>query len=354
MAFFAGSVNVRIILMIKSAAHAGYSFLKKYWVGLAIFVLPIIFGAVLLGPVLWGGKVFFDSYVVPTQYSLFFSLANALKGGHWFPLWIQQWASGFSLWLLPANAGLLNPVHIILFNFLDFVSAYHLLVLAYLAAGFYAAYFLGRALNLSKAGSLVAALAYGFNAYNVYWAKLLSFSFVYFLLPFLFITAVKAFRGGLKYTFWLTIFIFLAWPFALPQIFIYSLIATLAFALFLDFAKRGDKPFPKQWLATKSYFCFVISGTLLALVWLIPVLNFIQLSTRAGGLSLQSSLRGGTILYGILFHFYIRLFRCLELFPRALFISAFCLLLLPFFLSGISEKTDWSDFFLSAIFLFLP
>lgn len=261
-----------------------------------IFLTPVIITSVLIGPALWGGKVFFDSYAVPGQYSTFFSLKNSLNSGAWLPSWIYEWAGGFSIWLLPANFGLLNPLHILLVKFLDFVLAYHILIFIYLVAGFYAAYFLGRALNLSKAASLIVALAYTFNSYNIFWAKLLSFSFLYFLLPFLFLTLLKVYRGERRFiTFWAAIFIFLAWPFALPQLFLYSLIATLAFALFLDFARRTEGLVKKRLLAVRSFFYFVIPGTFLALIWLVSVFNFIQLTTRAGGLSLQKSLVGGGI-----------------------------------------------------------
>lgn len=244
------------------------------------------------------------------QYSIFYSLKSSLDSGAWLPpVWIEQWASGFSLWLLPSSFGLLNPLHIVLVKFLDFALAFNILVFIYLIAGFYAAYFLGRALNLSKAASVIVALAYGFSGYSIWWGHVLPISFVYFLLPFLFLTLLKIYRGeqaGKFYIFWSAIFIFLAWPFALTQVFLYSLVATFIFALYLDFAKRKppttlDSPkvgggkegqVPKRLLTVKGFFYFIIPGTFLALFWLIPIYNFLQLSVRAGGLALEVAGRG--------------------------------------------------------------
>ncbi|MBI2670061.1 MAG: hypothetical protein HYX20_02885 [Candidatus Yanofskybacteria bacterium] len=268
-----------------------------------IFLIPVVITSVLIGPTLWGGKVFLDSAHSTVQYSILFSLKSSLNSGSWFPVWINQWASGFSLWLLPANFGLLNPLHIILTKFLDFALASHVLTFIYFLVGFYAAYFLGRALNLSKAASIIVALAYAFNGFNVWWGLLLSFSFLYFLLPFLFLTLLKAYQGERKFIYWSALFIFLAWPFALPQIFLYSLIATLAFALYLDFARRENVLSPKKWLAVRSFFYFIIPGTFLALIWLVPVYDFIQLSSRAGGLSLKAAGEGRLFPWDLIFSY---------------------------------------------------
>ncbi len=259
-----------------------------------IFLIPIIITLVLVGPTLWGGKVFLDSSHSTSQYSIFSSQKDSLNSGAWFPLWIEQWASGFSLWLLPSSFGLLNPLHIILVKFLDFALAFNILIFIYLVAGFYSAYFLGRALNLSKAASLIVALAYAFSGYNVWWGHVIPISFVYFLLPFLFLTLLKIYRGERagKFIFWSAIFIFLAWPFALTQIFLYSLVATLVFALYLDFARRKEGPILKRWATVKGFFYFIVPGTFLALFWLIPIYNFLQLSVRAGGLALDVAGQG--------------------------------------------------------------
>ncbi|MBI2062876.1 MAG: hypothetical protein HYT61_01385 [Candidatus Yanofskybacteria bacterium] len=278
-------------------------FVRKNITRFFIFLTPVIITLVLIGPTLWGGKVFLDSAHSTVQYSALFSLKSSLNSGVWFPVWISQWTSGFSLWLLPANFGLLNPLHIILTKFLDFALASHILTLFYFIAGFYAAYFLGRALSLSRAASLIVALAYAFNSFNVWWGLLLSFSFLYFLLPFLFLTLLKAYRGERKFIYWSALFIFLAWPFALPQIFLYSLIATFAFALYLDFAKRTEGLVQKRWLAIKSFFYFIIPGTFLALIWLLPVYDFIQLSSRAGGLALEAAGEGRLLPWDLIFSY---------------------------------------------------
>ena len=175
-----------------------------------IFLTPVIITLVLIGPTLWGGKVFLDSAFTTPEYSILFSLKSSLNSGAWFPVWISQWTSGFSLWLLPANFGLLNPLHIILTKFLDFALAAHILTFIYWLAGFYAAYFLGRALNLSKAASLIIALAYTFNSYNIALGHLLCVSFLYLLLPFLFLTLLKVYRGERKFIFWSALSIFFA------------------------------------------------------------------------------------------------------------------------------------------------
>lgn len=270
-----------------------------------------------------------DSAFTTPEYSILSSLKSSLNSGAWFPVWISQWASGFSLWLLPANFGLLNPLHIILTKFLDFALAAHILTFIYWLAGFYAAYFLGRALNLSKAASLIIALAYTFNSYNIALGHLLCVSFLYFLLPFLFLTLLKVYRGEHKFIFWSALFIFLAWPFALTQIFLYSLVATLAFALYLDFARRKEGPVLKQWLAVKGFFCFIIPGTFLALIWLVPVYNYLQFSWRAGGLPLQLAGSGRLLLSDLIFAFTYPSF----LIPRIIYGSFLYIGILPFALA---------------------
>lgn len=248
---------------------------------LVVFLLFLIVTVIVFFPFLSGDNIIrdflHDFSIFATGYNFFKPFGEALQNNQ-FSLWLPQIYGGFPVWL--TQVGFFSPLGIILFKFFDYVFAYNWLIfLNFLFAGL-AMYWLARNLYLSVASSIIAGLTYELSHIAFYWGSLAVFSNVYMVLPLLFVMILKLKQGKKFYLPLTALIIAYSLVAGETQVVIYSLMASLAFWIFLNWREiRNYKiSFP-----IIGFISAVVLGAILASFWIIPVINYLPYSTRTGG-----------------------------------------------------------------------
>ncbi len=219
-----------------------------------------------------------DALYLTAGYNFFKPFSEALNG-NFFTLWSPEIYGGFPVWLTQIN--FFSPLGIILFKFFDYILAYNwLLYFGFLLAGL-AAYWLARNLNLSIASSVVAGLTYELSHVLLFpgTGNLVVFSDTYVFLPLLFVMILKLKEGRHFYILWTALVIAYGLIVGETQVVVYSLIAGLAFWLFLNWhdVRNRKISFP-IW----GFIAGLISGSVLAGLRIIPILNYLPYTVRTG------------------------------------------------------------------------
>jgi len=273
-------------------------------------------------PVLFGGQIIVNHYASQVHYPIFSYVSGALQSTNSIPLWIDAYLSGFPAYL--SQQGFLYPVAILFLKLFDFLTAYHWLTfLNFSLAGFFM-YILARNLSLSKAASFVAGAAYAFSRINIFLGgQMPVFSNFYPLVPLIFLSVLKISRGKKIYIWIGGLVVGLAWIAGFTEAVFYAVVSAFFFALFLDsssvirlfafFARpgeasegmspslvsQGETPCPlglqtrkkvitelfANFKATKWCIAIGIISLILASPWLLPTMNFVNLTNREGGVA---------------------------------------------------------------------
>ncbi|MCX6813460.1 MAG: hypothetical protein NTV77_03215 [Candidatus Azambacteria bacterium] len=245
-----------------------------------IFFL-FFFGLTLVfWPVLSGQKIFNDNYVTnyavgQTGYNFYKDFGSNLKQGH-IQLWWSSYMGGFPAYL--TQIGFFNPIGILLFRFFDYILAYNWLAfLNFLFAGL-AMYWFIRNLKLSKLATILGGFTWALSFNNIQYGSIPIFSNVFPFIPLFFGAILKLSEGNKNYLIIGGLISGFGLIAGMTNIIFYTFIAGLAFALFLDWPKIFGKTF-------RGYIFVSLLGTILASVWLLPVLNYLPLTLRSQAVS---------------------------------------------------------------------
>lgn len=270
------------------------NFLKENWGVILLFVLIIGF---LFWPVIFGGKIFPDKFAVMYHYPVSKFFNETLKNQNILPLMMPGYLSGFPVWL--SQVSFFHPFFIIFSLFFDYINAYNWTIILNFLIGAIASYFLARNLKLSKAASTVVSLAYTLNQWNIGAGQIIGFASLIPVLPLLFLSILKISQGKKIYIAIGSLVLGLGLATALTQIMLYILTALFFFAVFLDFKPRiytnndcvtCDVPklsniwtsqVIKRFKTAWSFTIVIIMGLILASPWILPVLQFKNLTHRA-------------------------------------------------------------------------
>ncbi len=253
---------------------------NKFACGMAIFLLFFFGLALVFWPILGGQKIFNDYYVTnyavgQTGYNFYKDFGNSLRQGH-LQLWWSSYMAGFPVYL--TQVGFFNPLGILLFRFFDYILAYNWLAfLNFLFAGL-ATYWFIRNLKLSKLAAILGGFAWALSFNNIQYGSIPIFSNVYPFIPFFFGAILKLSQGDKRYLFFgglISVYGLIA---GFTTLVFYTFIAGLAWALFLDNKNYFGKTF-------RGYIIISSVGTILAGIWLLPVLNYMPLTLRGQAIS---------------------------------------------------------------------
>ncbi len=250
---------------------------------LAIFSVFFFGLALVLWPILGGQKIFNDYYVTnyavgQTGYNFYKDFGDSLRKGH-LQLWWSSYMGGFPVWL--TQAGFFNPLGILFFGFLDYISAYNWLAFVnFLFAGL-AMYWLIRNLKLSKSAAILAGFAWMLSFNNIQYGSIPVFSNVFLFIPLFFGSILKLFQGDKKFFAIGGLTAGFGLASGMTNVVFYTMIAGLLWALFLDW--NGERKFFGR--ALKGFVSISFIGAVLASFWLLPVLNYLPFTLRGQAVS---------------------------------------------------------------------
>ena len=296
--------------------------MRSKFIPLLLFAVVAL---VIFWPIIFGGRIFGEDFVIRIHYPTFSAFSNFLSERNASSLWLSGYISGFPVYL-SQQGGHLQPLVILFFKLFDFITAYNLLTFFnFFLAGVFTFLFC-RAIKISKAGSMVAGLAYTFSQALMWAGSLLVFSNLFPLIPLFLICIFKIYKGEKRLFFvpLAVLALIFGWLGAFTEEILYLLAVGFVFALFLDkssimrlfafFARPGEAgsgtspslvplcgtPCPlglqtrkksitelfANFKTTKWIIVIGVISTVLASPWLLPTYNFATtLSSRAGGVN---------------------------------------------------------------------
>ncbi len=262
---------------------------KYFYAGIA--PLTITIGALFLFWPILSGKVFFTGDFWGLYYPTYFSAMKFfIYNLHMLPNWWPAYDSGFPMHL--ASSGFLNPIFILALKFLSPFLANNIMIFIFFVLNGLSLYALCRALQLSRAGSLVAAISYAFSGIVLRAAGNAGEAAGLIFLPLSFLCCLKIFEGKKKWFWlWLTLLVY-SWIGGWVELHIYSLVAVGFFVIYLLIKNRKSENFDYRRLIL--FFGAVALSVIILLPWFLPVLYFIGFSGRAGGI--PEAVAGGPML----------------------------------------------------------
>ena len=231
--------------------------------------------ALVFWPILGGQKIFNDSYVTnyavgQTGYNFYKDFGDNLRQGH-LQLWWSSYMAGFPVYL--TQVGFFNPLGIFLFRFFDYILVYNWLAFFnFLLAGL-AMYWFIRNLKLSKSAAILGGFAWALSFNNIQYGSIPIFSNVYPFIPLFFGAILRLSEGDKKYLLFGSLISVYGLIAGFTTLVFYTFIAGLVWALFLDKKHYFGKTF-------RRYIIISSVGATLASIWLLPVLNYMQLTLR--------------------------------------------------------------------------
>ena len=251
-------------------------FSNKFIDGLVIFFLFFVGIVLIFWPILFGGKVINDFFGLDlAQYKFLADFGSSLKQ-NLIQLWWPNYLSGFPVYL--TQTGLFSPLVFIFYKFFSGFVVYSWLTFFNFLLGGLAMYWFGRNLSLSKIASLIVGLAYILSQNNLYWGPTLVFSNIYVFIPLFFLAILKISEGR---KFWLllgSLIVVYGLVAGETQIVFYTFAIGFFWALFLKYEVEN-------WRSILGYFSMSAIGALIASFWLLPVLNYLNFTTRSAALS---------------------------------------------------------------------
>ena len=143
-------------------------------------------------------------------------------------------------------------------------------------------YWFCRTLKLSKIASAVGGLAYIFSQNSMYWGLIPGFSNVFVFIPLFFGALLKISEN--KKIFWLWGGLIVAYGLTAPntQVVFFTFIVGFFWALFLTYFHNvnNENGVVAKFRPIFGYMGFIAGGAVLASFWLLPTINYMQLSTR--------------------------------------------------------------------------
>ncbi len=242
----------------------------------------------LFAPILFEERLFSGLYV--NLYHVFFFAGQKylIFTLHQWPNWWPHFASGYPISL--TLDGFLNPMFILALKFLPVLPAYAWLTFFLFVANGASCYACARAFSLTRAASVIAALAYGFSGIIIRWTDVIVFASIFPILPLSFLAVLKIKQGNRTWRWIWTALLTYAWIGGFAELLVYDLIAIGAFCVTLLLA---DKPLTlKKFMLDgfRHFFLPVFVSVLLVSPWLVSVLYFITHDTiRAGGLAVADA-----------------------------------------------------------------
>ena len=241
-----------------------------------VIFLFLICLLVIFGPILFGDKVIDDFFGLDlAQYKFLTDFGDNLKQ-NLIQLWWPDYLGGFPVYL--TQTGLFTPLVFILYKFFSGFAVYNWLTFLNFLIGGLTMYWFGRNLSLSKVASIIVGLAYILSQNNLYWGPTLVFSNVYPFIPLFFLALLKISKNKKLWFIWGGLISAYGLAAGETQIVFYTFVIGFFWALFLFWQSKNLKPI---W----GYFSIGIAGTILASFWLLPVFNYLKLTTRSGALS---------------------------------------------------------------------
>jgi len=263
---------------------------KYFYAGIA--PLTIASGALFLFWPVLSGKMFFSS----DFYGLYgYSYLSAMKffvyGLHMLPNWWPAYYSGYPINL--TLEGFLNPISILTLKFLSPFLANNILIFFFFVLNGLSLYAFGRALQLSRTGSLVAAISYAFSGIVLRIAGNVATGATIFFIPLSFLCCLKILEGKKRWFWlWLALLVY-SWIGGWSELAVYVLVSLGFFVIYSLIKNRKSENFNYRYPVL--FFGAIILSLIILLPWFLSVLYFIGFSGRAGGLS--EAFSGGPMLF---------------------------------------------------------
>ncbi len=252
---------------------------SKIYFNLSIAFLFTFSAALIFGPALFGGKIINDFFGLDLAHYKFASdFGHSVMQGN-FRLWRADYLGGFPVWL--TQVGFFSPLVLIFYKFFKGFAVYNWIMFFDFLFGGLAMYWFARNLPLSSISSCLAGIAYMLSQNNIYWGPTLPFSNVYVFIPLFFLTILKISKGEKWWRFFGGLIAAYGLAACEIQIVFYSFVIGIFWAAFLDW--NGERKFLGR--ALKGFILISFAGAVLASFWLLPVLNYLKLTTRGGALS---------------------------------------------------------------------
>jgi len=258
----------------------------RWWGQLILIALPILIVFVFIflnGQVVVDGDILSNAY--PALHSFSIALQNNLS-----ILWSNNTLSGFATFI--DSGELFSPFYLLFYRFLDFLTAYHcLVVLNLILAGFFTLRLL-KELAVSNLAAIIGGLAYVISIHTI--ASSLTNAFP--LLPLIFWLLLLSFKKNAWWPILLGgLVVGLGWLSAHYNWLIIALSGGFIFSLGLSwiYCQKGWRNYLKMPI---RYLVMVSLGSIIGLIQLLPLMVYTQLTSRLGGMSYYQAVEGAVIL----------------------------------------------------------
>lgn len=220
-----------------------------------------------------------------------FFVSQSLRQGQ-LPLWTDLLANGFPL-LAEGQAGVFYPFNLIFYSFLPFVAAVNLsFLLNFILAGIFT-YFYSRVLKISRAGSLLAALAFTLSGFFIFRLKHLNIINAAIWLPLGFYLIEKYFSVKKKRLIIISLSLVFAIQFFAghPQISYISILISFIYFSLRFYQLRGKEK--RKELILKIVLIWIFIGILtfgLTAIQFLPTYELSQNSYRSDWMNYKNSM----------------------------------------------------------------
>ena len=267
-------------------------FYSKYFYTI-IAVLIITIGALyLFWPMLFGKYLFPQKFIGLFHYMYFTVMEYFVYGLGMLPNWWHAYDSGYPINL--TLDGFLNPIFILSLKYLPPFLANNLMVFIFFVINAVSLYALGLALKLSRSGSLIAAISYGFSGVMIAYGDVTGIIAVLPFLPLSFLCCLKIFQGKIKwFWFWLLLLVY-SWIGGWSETVVYALAAVSFFAIYLIIKNRNREEF-KYYYPLLFFGAIFISVVILS-PWFLSLLHFVSYSQRGQGIDIGGAANMPTTL----------------------------------------------------------
>ena len=273
--------------------------MNKFLSNKILFIILLFSMAALFifWPILFGGMVVNDYYGFDLGTYKFFKDFGGEWKDHWsLKLWWSDYLGGLPVYV--TQISFFTPLVFILYKFFSGFAVYNWLTFFNFIFGGLAMYWFCRALKLSKIASAVGGLAYIFSQNNMYWGLIPGFSNIFVFIPLFFGALLKISENRRIFWFWGALITAYGLTAPNTQVVFFTLIVGFFWTLFLTYFHNvnNENGAVAKFRPILGYIGFIAGGAILASFWLLPTINYMQLSTR-----------GETLKYGDLVFDFMRI-----------------------------------------------
>ncbi len=222
-----------------------------------------------------------------------FFLSTSLKQ-NMLPLWSKDIGSGFPL-IAESQIGAFNPINLIIYKFLPFVVAFNILYIVTFLTTAFGTFFFCRSISISKISSFFSSIIFTFSGFFIAHITHVNLIQTASLLPWLFFLTYKIFQKPQKnFVIFFSLATTISFFSGFAQVTFITFIGIFLFLVFLIFNKLfsgKDKKFMDKNIFTPVIMIVigVIGGIAISSIQLIPSFEFLLLSQRSQGFSLQNA-----------------------------------------------------------------